>query len=437
MPETPSPTFQMNAVLSRVPPEAAELGLQPGDRIVSVNGHTDLEDLLDFQFQEAISDVLSLHVVHPDGSEELLEIEKDSDESLGLQFQSPLFTPVKTCNNRCPFCFIDQQPEGLRPTLYVKDDDYRLSYFNGTYITLTNLTPRDKERIARLRPGPFYISVHATDPEVRSRMLLNPKGGDILKDLRWLKSLDIPFHCQLVICPGENDGPVLTRTLKDLRRLRPQALSVAIVPVGLTQHRSNLPTLTPVTPAMAGDIIDQVTALGYDDWAYLSDEFYFRAGRPLPDSYEEFPQLEDGVGTGQALLESFYALALPEKADPPQRVVMLTGRLAAEILTPIAQRLNQIPGMFVDVLPVSSRFWGESVDVAGLITGQDLIDALASLPAGHFQAATIPAVMLKADTDLFLDGLSLQTVSERIGLPIRVVADPYSARCLVDVLFSH
>jgi putative radical SAM enzyme (TIGR03279 family) len=420
---------------------AQELGLQPGDAILAINGSTQLEDMFDYQFEISGSEYLELHVRHNDGSEEIYEIEKEPDEDLGIVFTSPVFTPIRTCNNACPFCFIDQQPPGLRSSLYVKDDDYRLSYFANTYITLTNLTPRDRERIARLRPGPLYISVHSTVPEVRRQALKNPKGGDILKELSWLKGLEVPFHCQIVVCPGLTDGESLRQSLADLYRLRPEALSVAVVPVGLTQYRAHLSELTPVDRDSAENVIGIVETFKAEhpdgrDFVFLSDEFYFKAGRPLPsyDEYGDFPQLDDGVGTARMLLEDFFTLEkdLPQKVEEPYNVVLLTGKLGAMILQPIATRLNAIEGLYVDLLAVKSQFWGESVDVAGLVTGEDILSTLSSMDRSGYRSAIIPSVMLKQSTDAFLDGKTVAEVSAALNLPFQVVADSYSARQLVD-----
>lgn len=247
---------------SVVPGSAAHAaGLANGDRILSVNGRCDLDDLFDWQFEVCDTAYLEVRVRRTGGTEETLGLQKQPDDDPGITFSSPVFTPIKTCNNACPFCFIDQQPAGLRQSLYVKDDDWRLSYFNGTYITLTNLTAYDRQRIEAIRPGPLYVSVHATDPATRARLLGDrPRGGEILQELRWLADLEIPFHAQIVLCPGLNDGEILRRTLSDLATLRPHALSVAVIPVGLTAHRAHLPTLTPVTADSARAVIACVEA---------------------------------------------------------------------------------------------------------------------------------------------------------------------------------
>ncbi len=438
----------MNAVIASIAPGsiAAGLGLLPGDALLAINGSDALEDMFDYQFEVSGSEYLELRVLHNNGSEEIYELNKEEDDDLGLVFTSPVFTPIKTCNNACSFCFIDQQPEGLRASLYVKDDDYRLSYFANTYITLTNLTPRDRERIARLRPGPLYISVHSTVPEVREVALKNKKGGNIMAELRWLKSLEVPYHCQIVVCPGLTDGDSLRQSLADLYTLRPEAMSVAVVPVGLTQYRDHLSELTPVDKDSAAGVIAIVESFKAQypdaaDFVFLSDEFYFKAGLPLPayGDYGDFPQLDDGVGTARMLLEDFFNLEadLPAKLDEPFNVLLLTGKLGAMILQPIATRLNAIEGLYVDLLAVKSRFWGDSVDVAGLVTGEDILSTLSQMDISGYRSAIIPSVMLKQSTETFLDDKTVSEISQALNLPFQIVQDSYSARELVNTIFSE
>ncbi len=442
----------MNAIIAVIAASspAERLGFVPGDKVLSLNDNEAMEDMFDYQFEISDTDFLAFRIEHIDGRVIEYEMEKDTDEDPGIVFTSPVFTPIRTCNNACPFCFIDQQPAGLRPSLYIKDDDYRLSYFANTYITLTNLTPRDRERIERLRPGPLYVSVHSTVPEVRVQALKNKKGGEIVKELSWLKSIEVPFHCQLVICPGLTDGDSLRRSLEDLNQLRPEALSVAVVPVGLTRYRDSLSELVPVDADSAAGVIAIVDAFKAKhpdaaDFVYLSDEFYFKAGLPLPSygEYGDFPQLDDGVGTARMLLEDFFKREdqLPESVYPEKRLLLLTAKLGAMILQPIATRLNAIDGLFIDVLAVQTSFWGDSVDVAGLVTGEDIVrnltqgDLAATLP--NYDAAIIPSVMLKQSTEMFLDGLTVTEVSERVGgLPFRIVQNSYSAEELLEKVFA-
>lgn len=437
----------MKAIIASIIPDslAEAVGLQPGDALLAVNGSNALEDMFDYQFEVSDSEYIELQVRHTDGSEEIYELEKEPDEDLGIVFTSPVFTPIRTCNNACPFCFIDQQPDGLRASLYVKDDDYRLSYFANTYITLTNLTSRDRERIARLRPGPLYISVHSTVPEVRVQLLKNAKAGNVMDELRWLKSLEVPYHCQMVICPGINDGKHLKQSLEDLVTLRPEALSVAVVPVGLTQYRGHLSELNAVDAACAKAVIETVDAFKVKhpeakDFVFLSDEFYFKAGLNLPayDEYGDFPQLDDGVGTARMLLSDFFALegTLPAKLNEKTNVLLLTGKLGAMILQPMATRLNAIEGLYVDVVSVQSEFWGDSVDVAGLVTGADILATLSKMEIPGYQAALIPSVMLKQSTDAFLDGKTVAELSDKLHLPFKIIQDSYSAQELVGTILS-
>lgn len=429
-----------------VPKSPADGGpILPNDVILAVNGQSDLQDLFDYQFAVSDEPVIDFKVKR--GATELaLSIQKPPEEDPGLIFDSPIFTPIKTCNNACPFCFIDQQPEGLRKTLYVKDDDWRLSYFNNTYITLTNLTRHDRERIAMLRPGPLYVSVHCTVPEIRTRLLVNPKAAEIMKELKWLASLEIPFHCQLVICPGINDGDAFTITLSDLVRLRPYCESIAVVPLGLTQHRSHLEDLKPVTKDVAVDILKRLRSFqqkhNAQDFAFASDEFYDHAEEPLPayESYGEFPQLDDGVGTARHLSESFYQLvpSLPASLAESANYLLLTGKLGAMTLNPIAQRLNQIENLYVDVMPVESQFWGEAVTVAGLITGGDILSTLKTHDLSGYKKILIPQTMVREEYEgkqwVFLDGEDVESLSDKLSTKIEVVENPNDARYLLGAL---
>lgn len=433
---------RIKSILANSP--AAQAGLGPGDCVLAVNGNAGLEDMFDYEFEIAGESEVELTVRQADGTEKTVILHREDEADFGFQFESPVFTPIKTCNNACPFCFIDQQPEGLRASLYVKDDDYRLSYFCNTYITLTNLTRHDRERIERIRPGPLYVSVHSTVPEIRERLLVNAKARTIMEELRWLASLDIPFHAQLVICPGINDGESLSQSLKDLATLRPHCLSVAVVPVGLTDYRGKLPELTAMSKTVALDVLKHLkhfqAETGLEEFAFASDEFYVAAEEPIPgyEAYGDFPQLDDGVGTARLLTQEFFALAetLPESISPAKNVIALTGKLGEIILQPIVQRLNQIEGLYVDLVAIENRFWGESVTVAGLITGQDIADTLRSHDLSGYQQVLMPETMLKSGDSLFLDGMSLAELEAKIGCPVVVVYEPSRAQSLLDVLFA-
>ena len=298
---------------------AEELGIESGDEIVSIDENK-MQDMIDYNFF-CKSDFLTLEVKKKSGDVEVIELEKDYDEDLGIVFESAVFDRVKPCLNKCIFCFVDQQPKGLRETLYVKDDDYRLSYLQGTYITLTNLTEKDKERIKRMHLGPFYVSVHTTNPELRSKMLRNPNAGNALENLKWFRKNKIPFHAQIVLCPGYNDGAELERTLSDLAELKNTVLSVAIVPVGVTQFRTE--NLKQVDKKCALETLE--IASKYKR-VCCSDEFFLLAEREIPPAkyYGNFSQLEDGVGSIRCLLEDFKALKLPNAVKKPLKILFGT-----------------------------------------------------------------------------------------------------------------
>ena len=287
---------------------AEELEITSGDILLSIDGEKP-QDMIDYQFMIK-SELLTIEIQKQDGSIEEIEIEKDFDEDLGIIFESAVFDRVKPCLNNCIFCFVAQQPEGLRDTLYIKDDDYRLSYLQGTYITTTNLTDKDRERIARMHLGPFYISVHTTNPELRVKMLRNPNAAMIMENLRWFKDNEIPFHAQIVLCPGYNDGSELERTLKDLETLGEALLSVAIVPVGVTQFRDT--ELKTVDEKIAKETIK--IASKYKK-VCCSDEFFLLAGMEMPKAeyYGNFSQLDDGVGALRTLVDDFDSIKLPRK----------------------------------------------------------------------------------------------------------------------------
>ena len=291
---------------------AEELDLQQGDELLSIDGVVP-QDMIDYNFL-CKDEIITLEIKKANGEIEEIELEKDYDDDLGIVFESAVFDKIKPCLNNCIFCFVAQQPKGLRKTLYIKDDDYRLSYLQGTYITTTNLTEKDKERIARLHLGPFYISVHTTNPELRVKMLRNPNAGKIMENLTWFKNNDIPFHTQIVLCPGYNDGEELERTLKDLSSLGENLLSVAIVPVGITQFREKkLRTVDKVVAKQTIEICSKYKKV------CCSDEFFLLAEREIPPAkyYGTFSQLDDGVGSIRMLLEDFKQYKLPKKLKKP------------------------------------------------------------------------------------------------------------------------
>ncbi|MDR7897871.1 TIGR03279 family radical SAM protein [Thermosynechococcus sp. JY1334] len=423
------------AVVAAVEPGsiAAELGFEPGDALVAINGDRP-RDLIDYRFLCA-EEYLTLEVLGKDGQTYVLEIEKDIDEDLGLEFTTALFDGLMQCNNRCPFCFIDQQPPGKRESLYAKDDDYRLSFLYGSYITLTNLLPSEWQRIARLRLSPLYVSVHATVASVRQRLLKNPRAGEILQQMRWFQEQRLQLHAQVVVCPGINDGECLEQTLRDLAQFYdpewPTVLSVAVVPVGLTRFRPAEDELIPVTPDHAQAVIQRVQALQQrfeQQWqtpfAWLADEWFLIAGSPLPPAahYQDYPQLSNGVGTIRLFLEEFelHAQQLPQRLPQPRHLSWVVGNTVEQAFAPLVARLNQIENLRLDLYALASDYWGQQMSVTGLLTGHDLIYHLKGKPLGD--RLLLPSLMLKHDEPVFLDDVSLATVEEALGVPIQVVS---------------
>ncbi|MEB3358032.1 MAG: TIGR03279 family radical SAM protein [Synechococcales bacterium] len=407
---------------------AAELGFEPGDRLVSINGQRP-RDLIDYRFLCA-DEELTLEVLDAQGKLHQVDLEKDYDDDLGLEFASALFDGLIQCNNRCPFCFIDQQPPGKRETLYLKDDDYRLSFLYGSYLTLTNLPQREWERIAQLRLSPLYVSVHATEPEVRSRLLKNSRAGQILDQLRWFQEQRLQIHAQVVVCPGINDGEHLERTLLDLAQFRdgdpPAVASVAVVPVGLTRFRPAEDELVPVSRAKAREVIAQVQALQSSfrqrfgsSFAWLADEWFLIGQVDLPPAshYEDYPQIGNGVGSIHQFLEEFAAAAedLPEQVSP-RRLTWVVGNAVEYAFQPILQRLNQVTGLTVDLAALNSDYWGQEITVTGLLTGQDLLQKLRGRDLGD--AIALPSLMLKHDEAKFLDDMTVAEVATALATPI-------------------
>lgn len=407
---------------------AEELGIEKGDEILSID-NSKMIDMIDYNFL-CKSDLLTLEIKKLNGEIEEIELEKDFDEELGIIFESAVFDRVKPCLNHCIFCFVDQQPKGLRETLYVKDDDYRLSYLQGTYITLTNLSEDDKDRIKRMHLGPFYVSVHTTNPELRVKMLKNPNAGKALENLKWFRKNKIPFHAQIVLCPGYNDGAELERTLSDLAELKNTVLSVAIVPVGITQFRKE--GLKQVDKKCAQETIK--IASKYKR-VCCSDEFFLLAEQDIPSTkyYGNFNQLEDGVGSIRMLLDDFKSRKLPKKIKTSLKLSFATSYAAKYAIDKIAEKLNKIKNLSVTVNPVKSDYWGQDITVAGLITTDDLIKTVKNI---DIDIVIIPSVMLRPYSEDFLDGKNLSYVKEKTGKEFFIVKNIYSMAEIVDYLYD-
>ena len=409
-----------------------ELGFEPGDQLLSINGVRP-RDLIDYRYL-CVEEELQLEVRDAAGQLHHVELEKDADDGLGLGFTEALFDGLRQCNNRCPFCFIDQQPPGRRGSLYLKDDDYRLSFLYGSYLTLTNLTEADWQRIEAQRLSPLYVSVHATDPDLRARLLDNPRAGLLLDQLAWFAERDLQIHAQVVVCPGLNDGEALERTLSDLSRFAggewPAVRSAAVVPVGLTRFRPADDGLVPVDPVSARDVIARVEArqaqyrkqLG-TRFTWLSDEWYLIAGLPLPprDEYEDLPQQENGVGSIRAFLEALDQATtdLPRRVLQPRRCSWVVGRIVEQALKPVTDRLNAVDGVSLLLHGLPSPYWGQDQVVTGLLTGQDLIDGLQGRDLGD--ELLLPSVMLRQGQPVFLDDMTLDALRAALPVPVRVV----------------
>jgi putative radical SAM enzyme (TIGR03279 family) len=396
---------------------------------VAINGQRP-RDLIDYQFLCA-DEVLELEVLDAAGKAHQVEIEKEYAESLGLEFESALFDGLIQCNNRCPFCFIDQQPPGMRQTLYFKDDDYRLSFLYGSYLTLTNLSPREWERIEQMRLSPLYVSVHATEAAVRSRLLKHDRAGQILDQLGWFQARRLQIHAQVVVCPGINDSEHLTQTLLDLAQFHtgdvPTVASIAVVPVGLTRFRPTEDELIPVSPAKAQEVIAQVQALQTQFQqqfgsivAWLADEWFLIAGQPLPPEahYEDYPQIGNGVGSIRQFLKQFEQAAqkLPDSIASPRRFTWIVGNAVEQAFQPILHCLNQVEGLEVRMVALASDYWGQAISVTGLITGHDILQALVGQEVGD--GILLPSVMLKHDEARFLDDMTLADLAQQLRVTI-------------------
>lgn len=409
---------------------AAKKRIAAGDTLLRMNGQ-EIADVLDYRFYLQNSRLV-LEMKTASGRRRKIRIKKPEQAELGLQFETYLMDRQHACRNRCIFCFIDQLPPGMRPSLYFKDDDSRLSFLFGNYITLTNLTEHEIERIIRMHISPINISVHTTDPELRCRMMGNRFAGDSLQTLYRFAEAGLTIQCQLVLCPGYNDGEVLQKTMEDLARLYPAVTSVAAVPVGLTRYRENLTELRPFTPSECEDTIDRIEKMGNEMLHqhgarvfYPSDEWYLKAGRPLPDAafYEEFAQLENGVGMAALLRAEFReALERTESIPAGSRLCIATGVAAAPILQALVDEAQKKwhNKLSVRVTAVENRFFGEQITVSGLLTGQDIVFALDGLQADYL---ILSQNMLRQQGDCFLDDMTPAQLEQALHIPVHMVPD--------------
>lgn len=410
----------MLEIVHILPGGAAEgLGFKAGDALDSINGR-EIHDVIDYRFLVADEHIIvSFHSKH--GKARRLVVDKDPDDNLGLEF-SPF--RITRCRNRCIFCFVDQMPAGCRKSLTIKDDDFRASFLHGNYITLGALSENDWERIFRERLSPLYISVHTTDHPLRTFMLGNKKAPDILTSMKRLAAGGIMMHTQIVLCPGINDGDHLQKTLDDLSSLFPAVASIAVVPVGLTAFRKNLFSLRSFTRSGARAVIERITRLGLrfkrqlgTRLVFASDEFFIKAGEPFPplSFYEELPQKENGVGMVSAFLRDVSRTRIPKKVAP-MHLTLVTGVSFSSILKRALARLREVEGLRMRLVVAQNGFFGPSVSVAGLLTGQDILRALKGRRLGD--QVLIPADALKEDEDLFLDNMSLEQMERALSVKV-------------------
>lgn len=408
---------------------AARAGIAPGETLLSIDGQA-IRDVLDYKFF-SYDGRLALELSSADGATRSVTVHKGEGEPLGLNFESYLMDKMKRCSNHCVFCFIDQLPKGMRPSLYVKDDDARLSFLMGNYISLTNLSEEDVQRILKMNISPINISVQTTNPTLRCKMLRNPRAGESLSIMNRFAGQGITMNCQLVVCEGLNDGPELERSLNDLKALYPAVNSISVVPFGMTRHREGLYPLNPtskggaerclaITEAFAAKCLEELgTRL-----AWCGDEYYLKAGRMLPpaDDYEDFTQFENGIGMLSLFAEEF-RLALPDFAGRTAApFTVATGTAAAPLIRKLLDEARAAcHNLDYQVIAVRNDFFGEGVSVAGLITGQDLIAQLSGNLCGA--RVLISENMLRDGGDVFLDDTTPAQVEEAVGaavIPVRI-----------------
>ena len=421
-----------------------ELELEVGDLILAVNNQT-VEDVFDYQF--LINDeYIELSVLKKNGEEWILEIDKDEDEDLGIQFESNLMDEYHSCTNKCIFCFIDQLPQGMRSTMYFKDDDSRLSFLQGNYITLTNMKDKDLDRIIKYNLSPINISVHTTNPELRCMMLHNRFAGRINEQIQKLYNAGTIMNGQIVLCKGINDGEELKRTIRDLSSFLPYMESLSVVPVGISKHREGLFPLEPFTKEDAEKVLDIIHSFQnqfmeeYDThFVHASDEWYVLAERPLPDedNYDGYVQLENGVGMLRLQEQEFHE-ALASAEIPPSSVhakecTIVTGKLAGSFLKELVCDFNErYPNIHVNVEEITNDFFGPRITVSGLLTGQDIINQLKNKKLG--EELLLPINVLRSGEDVLLDDIRLNEIEKTLQVPIRIVKS--NGKDLFDALIS-
>lgn len=412
---------------------AEELGIEPGDFIHSING-TPVEDIIEYTFLQS-DEYIELEIEKANGDLYIYDIEKDYDEELGIEFSNPIIDAVRTCNNDCVFCFVNQLPEGMRKTLYIKDDDSRLSFLQGNFITMTNMKDKDIDRMIRYRISPVNISVHTTNPELRAKMLHNKHAGDIMRKIQKLADADLTMNGQIVCVPEYNDKDELEKTVRDLSKFHPNMQSIAVVPVGITKHRKNLPSLKTFDKDSSKELINLIEGLQQEflekfgtRFIFASDEFYIMADLDVPEdeSYENYIQIENGVGLIKKfetqILQCLEELQKKEHdctLQEEKRITIATGASAYCFMKKIACLVEkQFDNLSIDVVKIDNHFFGTTITVAGLITGTDLYEQLKDRELGN--ALLLPRVMFRSDDLVFLDDITKDALEHRLNTRIVV-----------------
>ncbi len=417
-------------IIKRVLPGsiAEQLDIEAKDELLRINGKK-MKDVIDYHYL-IHDEYLTLIIAKQNGEEWELEIEKDYDADLGIEFEDGLMDQYQSCHNKCVFCFIDQNPKGMRDTIYFKDDDARLSFLQGNYITLTNMSEEEVERICFYKLSPINISVHTTNKELRCKMLNNRFAGEKLEYLKRFYDAGLEMNGQVVLCPGYNDGAELDKTIQDLSQLLPFMKTMSVVPIGLTKHREKLTNFRGFTKEEARAVIEQVEAWQKKikkergtRFVFLSDEWYLKASLPIPkeDYYEGYPQIENGVGMIRSLVDEVEEALKEFDTDAKVRnCSLVTGMLAASTLEGIASEIhNKFPNTKVTVYPIVNDFYGHDITVAGLVTGQDIIAQLKEKDLGDF--LIMPDVMLRSDEEVLLDDVTVKDIEKALQTTVRIV----------------
>ena len=424
---------------------AKKAGIKPLDTLVTINGN-EIRDVLDYRFY-LTEKRISLELVNEDGKY-TKRIKKGEYEDIGLEFDTPLMDEKHSCRNGCIFCFIDQNPKGMRDPIYFKDDDSRLSFIHGNYITLTNMYDKDIDRIIKMHMSPVNVSIHTTNPELRVKMMKNKRSGEVLSYLDRFKEAGLSMCGQIVLCKGVNDGEELLRSLRDLSEYYPEMGSVSVVPAGLTKHRDGLYPLSDFTPEEAAAVIDMIDSVAEEQLKahgsrqfFAADEFYLKSGRPLPPTeyYEDYPQIENGVGMLRSFSDEFGMAvedveSLLQGFEGNRRVTVATGVASYDMIKAFADKLTLLcPGLSVNVVKVINEFFGESITVSGLLTGRDIYEQLEGREL--YDELLIPASALRAEEDDFLCGMTRLELSDKLGVKVTAVGnDGYAfAEALIGV----